>query len=138
MAALLVLDEQLENRRLVQALRDRGIECRTVGDFGVQGRADPDVVRRIADQVVGSWVLVTMDLSIVEEHARFDWSRYAIAWVRIRKELKGVRAEEAKANTIHRHAHLIQEQGRGDHYTYWPKRHEKHPPSLASMTEKQI
>lgn len=79
-----------------------------------------------------------MDLTIVEEHPGFDWSRYALAWVRIRKELKGTSAEQAKADTIHRHAHTIREQARGTHYTYSPKRYEKHPPSLASMTEKRI
>ena len=37
---------------------------KAVGDFGVQGRPDPDVVRRIAEQHKSDWVLVTMDLSI--------------------------------------------------------------------------
>ena len=59
------------------------------------------------DQVSDPWVLVTMDLSIVEDFKGFVWNRYAIA-------------------------------GCGDHFTYTPERHDKHPPSVASMTEKRI
>lgn len=136
--ALLVLDEQLENPRHVAALQDRGCAVRTVGDFGVQGRPDPEVVRQVADQASDPWILVTMDLSIVEDFKGFDWNRYAIAWVRIRKELRGRAVEVAKANTLHKHLDRMVGQRPGDHFTYTPERHDKHPPSVASMTEKQI
>lgn len=136
--SLLVLDEHLENQRLVAALKDRGSAVQVVGDFGVQGRPDPDVVRRIADQHSGSWVLLTMDLTIVEDYPGFDWTRYAIAWVRIRKELRGAAVEVAKANAIHKYLHRIEAQQPGDHHTYSPDRHYRHPPSLASITEKRI
>jgi hypothetical protein len=43
--ALLVLDEQFSNQRLVLALRDRGIDAATISDFGVAGQSDPDVGR---------------------------------------------------------------------------------------------
>lgn len=135
---LLVLDEQLESQRLVTALRDRGSDIRVVGDFGVQGRPDPDVVRRITDQHSGAWVLITMDLTIVEDYRGFDWTRYAIAWVRLRKGLRGAVVETAKANTVHRHLHQIEAQKPGDHFTYTPDSRQRHPPSLASMTEKRI
>jgi hypothetical protein len=135
---LLVLDEQLESQRLVAALSDRGCDVGTVGDFGAQGRPDPDVVRRIAEQHAGDWVLVTMDLSIVEDFKGFDWDRYAIAWVRIRKELRGAAVEIAKANAVHKHLDRIKGQRPGDHFTYSPDRYARHPPSLAAMTEKRI
>lgn len=135
--ATLVLDEQLANPRLVQALRERGLDVATVGDFGVTGRPDPDVVRRIAEQQSGPWILVTMDLTIVQDHPGFDWLRYAIAWVRVHKDLTGGQVEVAKTETIQRHAHTIKEQTVGDHFTYSAKRCEKHPPSLASMMEKR-
>lgn len=133
----LVLDEQLANPRLVQALEERGLQVATVGDFGVTGRPDPDVVRRIQEQISGPWILVTMDLTIIEDHKGFDWGRYAIAWIRVHKDLKGAEVELAKTETIHRHAHTIREQGVGDQFTYSPGRCERHPPSLASMLEKR-
>ena len=89
--ALLVFDEQIANPKLVAALQDRGIDARTVGDFGVTGRPDPDVVRRVQDGLSSkAWVLVTMDLTIVEEHEGFKWERYALAWIKVRDGLLGV------------------------------------------------
>ncbi len=99
--ALLVLDEQLANPRLVAALRDRGSMAETVGDYGATGRADPDVVRRIAAQCRVPWVFVTMDLTIIEDFPGFDWNRYAIAWIRPREDLHGARVEEEKTDIIH-------------------------------------
>lgn len=78
--ASLVLDEQFESERLVVALGERGMDVRTVGEFGAQGHADPDVIRRVADGCAGPWVLVRMDVTILQDFAGFDWSRYAIAW----------------------------------------------------------
>jgi len=49
--ALLVLDEQFANPRLIAALHDRGIDAATVGDYGAAGRSDPDVVRQIQRSV---------------------------------------------------------------------------------------
>jgi hypothetical protein len=132
------IDEQLENPRHIGALSDRGCAVKTVGDFGAQGRPDPDVVRRISDQVTDPFVLVTMDLSVVEDFKGFDWNRYAIAWVQIRKELRGRAVEIAKANTLHKHLERMTGQRPGDHFTYTPERHDKRPPSLASMTAKRI
>lgn len=133
----LVLDEPLANRRLVAALQERGIECSTVADHGVTGRPDPDVVRRIDEQTAPPWVFVTMDLTIVEDFPGFDWSRYAIAWIRPREDLRGLEVEQAKADIMHRHAHTICEQGPADHYTYTAKHHFKHPPSLQSQIRRR-
>lgn len=130
---LLALDEQLSNPRLVAGLKDRGIEVATVADFGVTGRADPNVVRRIDEQHSGSWVFVTMDLTIVEDFPGFDWSRYAVAWVRPHEQLRGESVEREKAEIVHRHAHTIREQARGDHHTYTATRHFKSRPSLATL-----
>jgi len=130
---LLVLDEQLANPRLVSALRDRGIEVQTVSDFGVTGHPDPDVVRRIATEHRGAWVLVTMDLTIIEDYPGFDWSRYALAWVRVHEDLRGESVEREKAEVVHRHAHAIREQADGDHHTYTATRHYKSRPSLSTM-----
>lgn len=135
--AELVLDEQLASPRLVAALKDRGIEVSTVADYGVTGRADPDVARRIHEQISQPWVFVTMDLTIVEEFPGFDWSRYAIAWIRPRDDLRGVEVERAKADILQRHAHTICEQGPADHHTYTAKQHFKHPPSLQTQIRRR-
>jgi predicted nuclease of predicted toxin-antitoxin system len=129
--ALLVLDEHIANPKLVTALQDRGIDTRTVGDFGVTGRTDPEVVRRVQQSVRQRWVLVTMDLTIVEEHEGFDWERYALAWIVAGDALRGARVEQEKVNIVHRHALTIREQTPGDHFTYTLKQRFKHPPSVA-------
>jgi hypothetical protein len=102
--ATLVLDEQFTSNRLILALEDRGMGVKTVADFGAEGRPDPDVV----------WVLVTMDTTILEDFAGFDWSRYAIAWVVIDDHLLGAAVEKAKSNVVQRHAHMIVEQKPND------------------------
>jgi hypothetical protein len=79
----------------------------------VTGSPDPDVARRIDDQCSGAWVLVTMDLTVVEDYSGFDWNRYAIAWVVVHETLAGARVEQAKHEIVHRHAHKIREQGAG-------------------------
>jgi hypothetical protein len=135
---VLVLDEQLERGQLADALRDRGMGVATVGDFGATGRPDPDVVRQIVGAVNEHWILVTMDLTIVEDYPGFDWSRYAIAWIRPHEKLRGVAVERAKAEIIHRYAHAIRELAGGDHHTFTAERHFKSRPSLAYMTRKRV
>ncbi len=135
---LLVLDEQLERSQLVDALRDRGMDVATVGDFGVSGRPDADVVRSIDSERRGRWILVTMDLTIVEDYPGFDWSRYTIAWIRPHEGLSGAQVEQAKAEILHRHAHAIRKMANGDHHTFTVDRHSKSPPSLSYMTRKRI
>jgi predicted nuclease of predicted toxin-antitoxin system len=131
--AALIFDEQIASPRIVQALTERGIEASTIGDFGVQGRPDPDVVRRVADEVGAPWVLVTMDLTIVEDHEGFGWERYAIAWIRVREGIVGSQVEREKTDIVQRRAHEMVEQNPGDHHTYTVKKRFKHPPSLASL-----
>lgn len=136
--ALLVLDEQIENPNLITGLRGRGIDANTVGDLGATGRPDPEVIRRVQDELgPRSWVLVTMDLTIVEDHERFDWERYAIAWIVVNDTLRGGQVEHAKADIVHRHAHVIRQQTRGEHHTYTAKQRFKHRPSLASLVRHQ-
>ena len=101
------------------------------------GRADPDVVRHVDDQASQAWVFVTMDLTIVEDFPGLDWTRYAIAWVRIHEELRGARVEQEKTEIVHRHAHSIREQTRGDHHTYTATRHFKSRPSLTTMLRRR-
>jgi hypothetical protein len=133
--ALLVFDEQLASARLVSALHDRGLDAQTVGDFAVTGRPDPDVVRGIenSSSIAGGWVLVTMDLTIVEDFSGFDWSLYAIAWIHVPVHMRGAAVERAKADIVHRHAHVIAEQVPGDHHTYTARQHFRHRPSLTSL-----
>lgn len=134
MASSLVLDEQFTSKRLILALEDRGIDVKTVADFEAKGRPDPDVVRRIADGCdEEGWVLVTMDTTILEDFAGFDWSRYAIAWVVIDDHLLGAAVERAKSNIVQRHAHTMIDQKADDHFTYSTRKHSKHPPSLAKL-----
>lgn len=135
--ATLVLDEQFTSSRLILALEDRGMKVKTVADFGAEGRPDPDVVRRIAGGCDGDWVLVTMDTTILEDFAGFDWSRYAIAWVVIDDHLLGAAVEKAKSNVVQRHAHMMVEQRPNDHFTYSATRHSKHPPSLTKLLGKK-
>jgi hypothetical protein len=133
----LILDEQVARPRLVVALSDRGMLAQTVGDYGATGRPDPDVVRRISEQQPGPWVLVTMDLTIVEDYPGFDWSRYAIAWIRVDEHLRGAKVEHQKNEIIHRHAHSMLEQRPGDHHTYTAMNRYKTRPSLAYMLRRR-
>jgi hypothetical protein len=110
----------------------------TVGELGAQGRPDPDVIRRAEDAVSGSWVLVTMDTSMIEDHLRFGWREYAIAWVAINDQLRGAAVEQSKMNVVHRHAHVIVAQARGDHFTYFEARHDKVPPSLSTQLRRRL
>lgn len=134
----LVLDEQLSGRLLTDSLRARGYPLSTVGDIGAQGRPDPDVMKRAATGQKGNWVLITMDTTILEDHPRFAWRNYAIAWVSVNEQLLGAAFEQSKVNIVHRHVHLMAAQGRGDHFTYFERRHEKVPPSLASQLKKKL
>ena len=79
-----------------------------------------------------------MDVTIIEEHQRFDWDRYAIAWVVHSDKLRGAEVERAKANIMHRWAHEIVRLGKGDHHTYYETRHLKSQPSLASQLRRQL
>lgn len=134
----LVLDEQVAGKRLLDGLRARGIEASSVGDFGVTGRADPDVLRTIDSTPSQNWVFVTMDLTIVEDHPGFDWNRYAIAWILVHQRLTGAAFEASKTDIVHRHAHQMLEQGRGAHHTYSAKSHTKTRPSLASQLRRRL
>ena len=127
--AVLVLDEHLT--RVGRSLRDRGIAVKTVADFHANSTIDPDVIRAIQQDLPNtSWVLVTMDGTIVEEFPGFEWDRYAIAWIKIDKHLAGIAVEHAKTNVVNRHAHTIVKQRKGDHHTYTLERHYRHAPSL--------
>lgn len=135
---LLVLDEQLAGKKLLDALEGRGLAVKTLGDFGVTGRPDPDVVRRVDEAQRTMWVLVTMDLTIVEDHPGFDWNRYAIAWVRLHEGLRGAAVEKAKHHVIHQHVIKMLEQGRGDHHTYAHRHHSKSRPSLSAQFRRKL
>lgn len=136
--ALLVLDEQLTAKSLVDGLQSRGLDVQTVKDFGVTQRTDSDVVRTVGDRHKGHWVLVTMDITIVEEHRGFDWDRYAIAWIVLRDDLSGAAVERAKANILHRWAHEIVKLRPGDQHTYYETTRAKSRPSLASQLKGRL
>lgn len=135
--AALIFDEQLAGKRLIAGLGDRGLEAKTLGDYGVTGCADPDVVRQVDDRREAGWVLVTMDLTIIEDHPGFDWNRYAIAWVMTPGGLRGAQVETAKLNIVHRHAHQMVEQGRGDHHSYTHTQRYKSRPSLTTQLRRK-
>ena len=109
-----------------------------MGDLGLTGRPDPDVVRTIDGRLSEMWVLVTMDLTIVEEHPGFEWERYAIAWITVHEDMRGAAFEAEKTDVVHRHAHRIAEQARGDHYTYTTKRWIRSRPSLATQLRRKL
>ena len=135
---VLVLDEHLAGGKLVAALRDRGLDVRTLGDLGVTGRPDPDVVRRVDERLGMAWLLLTMDLTIVEDYPGFDWDRYAIAWVTVPDHLRGAPVETWKRNVVHRHLHEMTEQRRGDQHTYTLERHYKSRPSLNVLLRRKV
>lgn len=135
---LLVLDEQLCRGLLIDGLRLRGYDVAPVGDFGVKGTPDPDVVRRIDEKCSGPWVLVTMDFTIVEDFAGFDWDQYAIAWIVPHEDLRGAAFEHEKNDIVHRHVHQMVEQGRGDHHTYTVKQRHKTRPSLTAVLRRRL
>lgn len=112
----LVLDEHLMGLR--KGLELRGLDARTVEEFRATSTLDPDVIRAISDGMgVAPWILLTMDLTIIDDHKRFEWERYAIAWIVIESHLRGIAVENAKTNVVQRHAHVIVEQRPGDHFT---------------------
>lgn len=132
---VLVLDEHLTALR--GGLESRGIRVRTVADFGVQSTLDPDVIRGVARKMrAAPWVLVTMDVTIVEEYPRFDWDRYAIAWIVIDPYARGIAVEHAKTNVVQRHAHQIVEQRPPDHFSYTASQRHRHPPALVSAQKR--
>jgi hypothetical protein len=135
---LLVLDEQLCGRRLIDALGSRGLKVKTVKDFGAAGRPDPEVVRRIDERCRRPWVLITMDFTIVEDFPGFDWDLYAIAWVVVREDVQGAAFEHEKNDVVHRHAHQMVEQRRGDHHSYTVKQRIKGRPSLTTLLRRRL
>lgn len=136
--ALLVLDEPLSASSLVDGLRARGLAVKTVKDFEVAHGTDPDVVRTIGERHDGPWVLVTTDVTIVDQQRGFDWSRYAIAWIVVRENLRGAAVERAQANIVQRWAHEIVGLGRGDQRTYHETTRARTRPSLASQLERKL
>lgn len=116
----------------------RGLEVKTVKDFGAKGRPDPDVVRHVDQGHDGQWVLITMDFTIVEDFLGFDWDRYAIAWVVVNEHLRGAAFEHEKNDIVHRHVHQMVEQRRGDHHTYTVKQQLKSRPSLTSQLRRRL
>jgi hypothetical protein len=135
---VLVLDEQIAGKTLVSALRGRGFLVKTLADFGLTGRPDPEVARELYRRQQGEWVLVTMDLTIVEEFSGFDWDLYAIAWIVVREDLRGEAAEHSKQDVVHRYAHRMVEQRPGDHHTYSEGRHSRARPSLTSWLRRKL
>jgi hypothetical protein len=131
----LVLDEHLLGVRV--GLEHRGIHVRTVEDFNAKSTLDPDVIRAVASGMRRRpWVLVTMDGTIVQEHRRFDWERYALAWVLVDPRARGVAAEHSKNEVVHRHARAMLAQESGEHHTYTDGRHYRHPPSLITQSRR--
>lgn len=125
----LVLDEHLMALR--PGLTARGMIVRTVDDYNAKSKIDPDVIRAVAGKLRRSpWVLVTMDGTIVDEHPKFEWERYAIAWVQIDAHLRGIAVEHAKNDVVQRQAHRMLELKPGDHFTFTVDRQYKHPPAL--------
>jgi len=98
-------NEQLCRGLLIEGLQLRGLDVKTVKDFGAAGRPDLDVVRKIDDGHKGPWVLVTMDFTVLEDFPGFDWGRYAISWVIVREDLRGAAFEHEKNDIVHRHVH---------------------------------
>lgn len=135
---LLILDEQLCRGLLIEGLRLRGYEVAPLDDFGVTGKPDPNVVRRIDEQCSAPWVLITMDFTIVEDSPGFDWDRYAIAWIVPHETLRGAAFEQEKNEIVHRHVHQMVEQGRGDHHTFTVANRYKTRPSLTAALRRRL
>jgi hypothetical protein len=134
MSKTLVLDVHLSSKTLLWGLRGRGHEVSTLEGLGLAGDTlDAEMAKCAGDKLgAGNCVLVTIDMTIVEDSPGFDWSRYAIAWIKPNPSLRGSDVEAAKHDVFHRYLDRIAEQEPGDHYTYTRGRFYKHPPSLIS------
>jgi hypothetical protein len=130
-SAALVRDEHVT--RAQGALQERGIDARRVHDFDAKSQLDPDVIRKVARFMDRPWVLVTLDGGLIKEAPRFEWERYAIAWVVLPPHVKGVAAERAKMDVVQRHAHHMIAQQPGDHYSYTRRARFRHPPALITV-----
>ena len=129
----LVLDVHLSSKTLVAGLRGRGYSMMTLQDLGLAGNTpDPDLARQASKKLGDDFVLVTIDLTILEDSPGFDWERYAIAWIKPDGHLSGAEVEAAKHDIFHHYADRIAEQIPGDHHTYTGGRYYRHPPSLIS------
>lgn len=133
MAAKLVLEDHLSSTLLIDGLRGRGVVAIPVAELGLGGkRTDSDLVREIGGKIEPPWTFVTADLTIIEDASGFDWDRYAIAWVMVRKGLKGAAYEQAKQHIVHKHVEKMEGQQPGNHWTYTARSRHKHPPSQVS------
>jgi hypothetical protein len=131
--ATLVLEDHLSAHILVASLKSRGYNAVPVAELGLGGkRSDADLVREIGDKIDTLWTFATLDLTIIDDASGFDWDRYAIAWVMVKKGLKGAGYEQAKQNIVHKHVEKMEAQQPGDHWTYTARSHHKDPPSLVS------
>lgn len=133
MSAALVLEDHLSAHSLVVGLRGRGFSVVPVGEIGLGGKKpDADLVRLVGERVPEPWVFGTLDLTITQDSAGFDWDRYAIAWVLLKKGLTGAAAEQAKQNIVHHHIDKIVRLRRGDHFSYTERSQFQHPPDLVT------
>ena len=133
MGATLVLEDHLSAPILVAGLQGRGVDAVPVADLGLGGKQpDSDLVKEIGNKVDLPWTFATLDLTIIEDASGFGWDRYAIAWIMVRKVLKGGAVEKAKQNIVHKHVEKMESQQPGDHWSYTERSHYKHPPNLVT------
>src|SRR4051812_46190427 len=117
---------------MATGLRQRGYEVHTLQELQITSTPDPEVIRALAEKFSRPWVLVTQDGAVIEDHPKFEWQRYAIAWVQLPPHRRGEAAEYAKAEIVQRHAHRMVDQRPPDHFTYTVQQRHRDPPSLVS------
>lgn len=126
--AVLVLDAHLD--RAARGLEERGIQASTLKEFDLPSTLDPDVVRAVSSAMRVPWVLVTLDGTIVQDAEGFQWERYAIAWIVLEPQVRGLAAESEKLDIVARHAPRMLDQGAGEHFSYTRRQRQSGPPSL--------
>ena len=131
---VLVLDAHLD--RAARGLGERGIQAATLKDFDLPSTLDPDVVRAVANAMRDPWVLVTLDGTIVQDAEGFQWERYAIAWVVLEPQVRGIAAEREKLDIVARHAHRMLEQEAGGHFSFTRRQRQAGPPSLMRKNQR--
>jgi hypothetical protein len=119
---LLIIDEGLD-ARLASQLEQRGRLAKSAALLGLTGLKDEPLLQAVARLVEPDPVLVTNDDDMPGEHERLI-ARLGLTIATVDGRRKpGWPAETWKKETIHRWAHVVQNQHAGTQRRYSPSRH---------------
>lgn len=120
----LIIDASLTTR-LAAELRNRGRPSRSVAELGGKSLLDPDLLPFLADVIDGDdWLLVTADDAMPSEHGEVILRlTVTIATLHPAWQDTGLEQEDYKREVVHRWAHRMVEQDRGEIRRYSPAAH---------------